>query len=148
MKWLKFFRLSGPDKILFLKIAGLLSTARFCLLLLEYKTVLNLFDWLADPPSPRSLSDDASYLERVVTLTRTAGRRFLGSKPCLPQSLVVECLLKRQGISASMKIGVTKGEEDQLLAHAWVESSGEIVIGGRLSPSRYARLQPLKTSQQ
>lgn len=146
MKWLKFIRLSSPDKLLFLKIAFLLLVTRFGLPWVPYKMILKHFAWLSKTSSDAVPSSESErrYLDTVVLLTNAAGRRILGSKPCLPKALVVECLLKRRGIDASLRIGVTKSVDDELLAHAWVEHNGDIVIGGRLSEARYARLRSLK----
>ncbi len=114
---------------------------------MPYQTILRHFAYLSEPSRNTDDSPESRqrYLESVVYLTNAAGRRVLGSHPCLPKALVVECLLKRRGLDASLRIGVTKSAEDQLLAHAWVEHNGDIVIGGRLSEARYARLRPLKS---
>lgn len=146
MKWFKFLQLTRADKRLFLKVAQLLVATRIGLTLLPYKTILHIFDRLSERSDerPAFTEDDYRYAEQVVFLTRAGGRRILGSRPCLPQALVVECLLKRRGFDASLHIGVTKDANDELLAHAWVENEGAIVIGGRLSSRRYSRIRPLK----
>jgi hypothetical protein len=41
----------------------------------------------------------------------------------------VQILLQQQGYPASLQIGVAKGRDGQLEAHAWVESQGQVVIG-------------------
>jgi hypothetical protein len=48
-------------------------------------------------------------------------------------------LLARRGHPALLRIGVLKGEEGRLEAHAWLESKGRIVIGG----SELERFTPL-----
>ena len=146
MKWLKFIRLSSSERLLFLKIATLLLATRFGLLWLPYKTILHQFEVLSRTPGDRDQSpeDSQQCIDSVIYMTNAAGRRVLGSRPCLPKALIVECLLQRRGINAVLQIGVTKTSDDQLLAHAWVEHQGEIIIGGRLSEARYARLKPLK----
>jgi len=146
VKWLKFIRLSSSDRLLFLKIATLLLATRFALLWVPYKTILDRFEVLSRSPVERNQSPETiqQCIDSVIYLSNAAGRRVLGSRPCLPKALVVECLLQRRSINAVFQIGVTKGVNDRLLAHAWVEYQGEIIIGGRLSEARYARLRPLK----
>jgi len=125
----------------------MLAATRAALTFFPYKRVLSYFEEMGvRPPRPDGLTaEDKTYADQVIFLTKAAGRRLLGTKPCLPQALVVECLLKRRGFDASLHIGVVKDpEEGGLLAHAWVESGGDIVIGGRLSRYRYARLSPVE----
>lgn len=42
---------------------------------------------------------------------------------CLPQSLALQALLRRQGLSAELRIGVRRAD-GKLQAHAWVEHAG------------------------
>ena len=48
---------------------------------------------------------------------------------CLTQALATQTLLRRRGQESTMKIGVDKDESGKLLAHAWLEVEGEIIIG-------------------
>jgi hypothetical protein len=38
---------------------------------------------------------------------------------------------------------VKKGVDGDLQAHAWVETDGDVIIGGRIHSRRYARLRPV-----
>lgn len=149
MKWLRFVTLSWKDKILFLRVAYLVLATRIALKMLPYKRVLKYFEDMG----VRKISTNESpeerqrYAKQVIFLTKAAGRRLLGKKPCLPQALVVECLFKRHGFDASLHIGVIKGDDGGLLAHAWVESGGNIVIGGQISQYRYARMRPMNAGE-
>ena len=60
-------------------------------------------------------------LSSVVTATRLYYRR---RKDCLPKSLTIYYLVRRQGIDASLCIGVKKFP---FAGHAWVEYGGRIV---------------------
>jgi hypothetical protein len=39
-------------------------------------------------------------------------------------------MLEEAGVPASLRIGVTRKKSGELEAHAWVESSGKVIIGG------------------
>lgn len=80
--------------------------------------------------------------EKKVIPWAAAGtaKRLLRDRPCLTQALVVKYFYGRRGIPAVLKFGVNK-DSGKLLAHAWVESEGDIVVGGRSSPYRYVVLQ-------
>ena len=150
MKWYKFISLSWADRLFFIIIAQWLIATRVALTVLSYKSVVHLFERISIPRNRHRGVEkaDRHYVDKVVLFTNAAGRRVLGSRPCLPKALIVECLLKRQGFDASLQIGVTKDLNGQFLAHAWVDCNGDIVIGGRLSEVRYSRLRPIKTRDQ
>lgn len=66
-------------------------------------------------------------LENARTLARLAsiaGRRGPISAKCLPQSLLIYCLLRREGLNPELKIGVRK-QGNVMDAHAWVELDGQ-----------------------
>ena len=56
-------------------------------------------------------------------------QRLVPKATCLPQAVAAEALLTRGGLPADLRIGVKKEPSGKLLAHAWVESNGRIVVG-------------------
>jgi hypothetical protein len=66
--------------------------------------------------------------------------RYVPSASCLTQALATQVLLARRGQVSTLQIGVKKGDEDQLKAHAWVESNGRIIIGGTKDLGKYTVL--------
>ncbi len=60
---------------------------------------------------------------------------------CLPQALAAEALLRRAGHPADLRIGVAKTGPGRLLAHAWVECRGRVIVGDL--PERLADYAPL-----
>jgi hypothetical protein len=107
------------------------------------KRVKRVLVWIA-----RSFSNpwpvDPQYRERVAWAASVTGKRLIGDQPCLVQALAVQLLFTRRNIPADLCLGVAKEKDGQLAAHAWVESEGEIVIGGSAEDlSRYTRLPDL-----
>ena len=128
------------------QVALMLGGVRIALSLLSFKTVRRFLTWssrkrVSSPP------DKVAYYRRVIWTVNGVGRWMLGDKPCLPQALVGQWLLRRRGYAAVLHIGVAKDKEGQLLAHAWVESEGAIIIGGRFSPEIYTPLQGVEESR-
>jgi len=78
--------------------------------------------------------------EELAWAVRTAGRYVPSSKPCLTQALVLDSYLRRRGISSRVAIGVTRARGESLEAHAWVESEGEVLLGGE-DLERYTELR-------
>ena len=57
---------------------------------------------------------------------------------CLTQALATRNLLTRIGQASSLKIGVGKDSDDKLIAHAWIEVEGRIIIGKIPEIRRYS----------
>jgi hypothetical protein len=55
-----------------------------------------------------------------------AARHLPWRPTCLPRSLVLWFLLRRQGVPAELRIGIQKHDR-QLEAHAWVEVDQRVV---------------------
>ena len=66
-----------------------------------------------DPPA-------LEHAERVAKLANIAGRRGVLHATCLPQALLVQWWLRRQGWDAKLKLG-TRKQDGHFDAHAWVE---------------------------
>src|SRR5262245_27909994 len=66
---------------------------------------------------------DGLPADRLARLVEAAARHHLRPMTCLTRSLVLQALLRRQGIEADLPIGVRQ-EDGMLRAHAWVEHAG------------------------
>lgn len=94
---------------------------------------------------PRWSDSTPGRRARAAWAANTAGRRLLPERPCLTQALVLQYLLHRQGdASARLRLGVARGTDDTLRAHAWVERNGEILIGGAESRRSYSQFDDLE----
>ena len=75
----------------------------------------------------------------------TASRAIPGMKNCLVQAVAAEAMLIQAGYPCELRVGVAKKGPDELIAHAWVESEGRVVIGefelDRYTPLKAPRLQ-------
>ncbi|QXD16159.1 lasso peptide biosynthesis B2 protein [Rhodocaloribacter litoris] len=135
--WRKWRRLAWPDRWLLVKALVLVMTFRVGLALFPYRRVVRFVD---RTPAGEAVRYDPA---RVARLVRAVARRLLGDRPCLPQALAVRYLLHRAGVDTVLHIGVAKGPARELLAHAWVEYRGRVLIGGESSIHRYVPLRPL-----
>lgn len=72
-------------------------------------------------PKPNSALKIALTAASMVSI---AARRGLYRANCLPTSLVLAHLLRKQGIAADLRVGVRK-VAGALQAHAWVEHYGQ-----------------------
>ena len=85
---------------------------------------------------------DPASMNRAVWAVELASR-YVPRATCLTQALAAQVLLARRGCPARLTIGVAKSQEEQIEAHAWIESHGQILIGDIKDLSRYTPLPPL-----
>jgi transglutaminase superfamily protein len=123
----RFLLLSGQEKLLLFQAALLLSTTRAALALLPFQTVRRSLSRLARPKSKQP--SQQSDIDRIVWATQAAVRRLPGIGTCLTQALTAYVLLGRIGYDTNLRIGVTRDDAGEFVAHAWLEKDDEVVIG-------------------
>jgi hypothetical protein len=64
----------------------------------------------------------------IIRSVRTVSR-FVPHATCLTQALAASILIRKKGHTSEVKIGVTKDERSHLIAHAWLEKDGRIILG-------------------
>lgn len=141
----KFMALSFQDRILFFKLWILLFCVALLLRVLDFQRTRRLLDRLSPSGTrqAKATEEGMAYALDLGRLTKIAGRYVPANGTCLRQSLLVWWLLRRRGLPADLRIGVSKGEV--FAAHAWVELDGlpvndEADVGERLTP--LMRLDP------
>lgn len=117
------FRLSWWELLLLLEAVITVGAVRLALWLLPYDKVRA---YLKRPQPVSKHSQPPAIVVRFVA----AASQFIPAATCLTRAVAAQLLLRRNGHDASLQIGVSKKASDTLLAHAWVESGGVIVIGG------------------
>ncbi|MCS6806090.1 MAG: lasso peptide biosynthesis B2 protein [Acidobacteriota bacterium] len=149
----KFLQLSWLERWLFVQALLLLPLTVMALRIVgfaRWQAVLARFAPLCELLTPDSdkldelpTSDAGSVIHRIrrtAWIMRAARRRVPLNVTCLPQSLTLWWLLRRQGIASALRIGVRK-EGGLLEAHAWVECGGIIVNGGSDAHRRFAAFE-------
>jgi hypothetical protein len=126
----KFMRLPAAERRLLVKAIMLLCAVRVGLALLPFRTSRRLLATLALLPVGLRGVEDRCSADKVVRSVEVAGRLMPRASTCLTQALTAQVLLLRRGNPALVHIGTVKGGRGELKAHAWLESGGEVVMGG------------------
>jgi hypothetical protein len=120
----RFSALDRPARGLFLRAAALLPLISASLGLRGFrKTQAFLQKFLLPSTEMPKLSPPASAIALTVRMVRAAVRHGVGHPTCLQESLALWWLLRRQGITCELRIGVRK-QGERFEAHAWVEREG------------------------
>lgn len=134
----KFVLLEPSERRFLLRTGLLLWAARLGLWLLPLPTLRCLLAKLR-PSEPISTEGHSANIEKIVWAV-TVASHYVPAATCLTQALAGQILLAQHGEPALLQIGVAKNEAGNLVAHAWVESRGRIVIGDSRELFRYTRL--------
>jgi hypothetical protein len=123
----KFLALPAEERLLLVKALSLLIIIRLGLWLLPFRTLQRTLEKLFQSPitshRQSSLPEKFSWAIDVVS-------RFVPSATCLAQALTLQALLSLEGIRSALAIGVARGDESGIAAHAWLEIDGTVIIGG------------------
>ena len=107
-------------------VAAVLLVVAACLSLrlFPYRVVRRLAARLARPTA--GLRAPAA---RIAWAVAAAGRRVPGGRNCLAQALAAHVLLGRHGHPSRLRLGVARGSEGEVTAHAWVEIGDAVLVG-------------------
>jgi Transglutaminase-like superfamily len=128
----RFLHLSWTDKALLLQAFFLLTVVRLGLWCLPFQTLRKLLARTAARGSvsvPRH-SGQADPSQRVIWAVAVVGNHFPSIGTCLMQALAAHVLLGRRHCPAQLHIGVTRDGKGKFLGHAWLESNGNVILGG------------------
>lgn len=120
----KFLALPFREKVLLARFISCLPWVSFSIRFFGYRATRHFLSRFMRRTDLRPATDaELMQAKRCAELLQIAGRHGFISATCLRQSVLLEYWLKRQGLAATIKIGVRK-EQDLFDAHAWVELNG------------------------
>ena len=124
----KSHRVRWPTYRFFIKTLILVVAVRLGLWVTSFRKMRSWVKKLAQPPAGVTPSGWPS--PRQIALAVYTTSRYVPRASCLTQALSTQVLLGRYGHPSNLRIGVARDERGQFRAHAWVESDGQVVIGG------------------
>jgi hypothetical protein len=134
----KFLKLAAAERRLLIKVALLLGSTKLVLKMLPFHMLRRLAGALSRPTAWLPVTDRVSS-EKVAWAVELVGRYVPST--CLTRALSAQILLTRRGYPVLLHLGaIKKGEH--FLAHAWLESEGQVIVGG-YTPETYTPLGTL-----
>lgn len=135
--------MSSRERRLLLVGAAMVACVRILLWILPFKRLV----WVVDRTALRSARVAPVPLgeDTMVTIAWgiTTAARYVPRATCLAQALAAQWVFAWFGHPTQLRIGVAKGNGKPLLAHAWLESEGRVVVGREsLEENEYAVLSP------
>ena len=143
--WCNLSGLTNRELLFLLKTFLLLGFVRLGLWLLPYQKLLHLLNQISDRNSgAQEIELNDNHLNQIVRAVNISTRYMPGGAKCLARALTTQVIMKRQGYSPQLRLGVAQGEEGKIEAHAWIEYQGLIVIGDLQNLSRFIPLSPFE----
>ncbi len=133
-------RFLASDACLRVSAPVLITVCRVALGVFSFQRLQRIVLTLAPSAGGRAGGDSRS-LDEVGPVVARAGRLVRGN--CLPQALAGYMLLAWRGQSPQLRVGVSKGRSGRLVAHAWLECAGRVVVGEDGDLSQYTQLMVL-----
>jgi hypothetical protein len=137
--WSRASRLSAAERLVLAQALTLLPLTALALRVLGFRRWQATLARLA-PAGDTPAGKDEMLAQRgraIARLVEAAARRGPYRATCLPRSLTLWWLLRRQGIDAELRIGVRK-DAGPFEAHAWVEWRGRVLNDADSVRARYA----------
>jgi hypothetical protein len=138
----KLWQMSMSDRLLLVQSTILLSVIRLSLWLLPFRIWSSFLE--DSTPLPQNQPSKVP-LGKITWAINVVSSQMPGGVKCLARALATHILMTKYGHTPKFKIGVAKGGEGQLEAHAWIENpDGKIVIGWLEDLGRYLPLPSLQ----
>jgi hypothetical protein len=138
--WSRVWRLSPAERRSLALALALLPLTALALRLVGLRRWQAALARLAPVGAGAAAGDEAAVLGRaraVARMVEAAARRGPYRATCLPRSLALWWLLRRQRIDGDLRIGV-RNEGGRFEAHAWVELRGAVLNDGDDVRERFA----------
>lgn len=129
-------KISVSNLLLFAEAWSLLAVARLVLIFIPFRKITPVLgkNVTTQLPSP-SIKSTQPLQQNIRTAISRASRWSPWRTACFEQALAAKIMLKNRKTVSIVYFGVYKKREkaNAILAHAWLESGGVTVTGGRNS---------------
>lgn len=121
--------MSGAQRLLVLEAALMLGLARLVVRTIPFRHIAPLL-----ARAPETGRRDEALAARVREAVETAARNAPWNAVCLPQAMAAKAMLARRGCGSSFHLGANYDGRGKLIAHAWLEAGGTVIVGAEGVP--------------
>lgn len=122
----RFCALTAADRGLIVQAAAWFVAIRIALRVLSFASVARY----AERRHEGRPVDRSAQASRIGWATGAVARRLAPPRSCLAQALTAQVMLGGRGRPAMVRFGVQRDARGVMQAHAWLESDGEVLVGG------------------
>lgn len=121
----RFLGLSRAEQVLVVRAWVLVGLVHYGLRWLSLKTVRRLLGCGRRRGAPRCTLPP----ERIAWAVEVAARCLPGQASCLTKAVAAERLFAHNGQPVQLCLGIGRGPDRSLLAHAWLEHDRQVLLG-------------------
>lgn len=121
--------MDGAQRLLVVEAMLMLALARLIVRTVHFR---HLAPWLARAPETEIC--DEALAARVREAVEIAARNAPWNAVCLPQAMAAKTMLARRGCGSSFHLGANCDGGGRLIAHAWLEGGGTVIVGAEGVP--------------
>jgi hypothetical protein len=125
----KFWTRSQDERALFLEAAFWLGLARLAILVLPFRWIAPLLGRNKGESPQKAGTAAVELLDRIAWAVAAASRNVPWECRCLAQAMAGKVMLRRRGVSSTLYLGVARGGEPGIQAHAWLRCGKRILTG-------------------
>jgi hypothetical protein len=132
----RFWQLERARRTALMEAAWSLAAAQIATRLLPFRWLAPRLGRLAASPAAPELSaslglsaEQALEAQRVGWAVQKLARYLPWDARCLAQAVAAQWMLRRRGLPGTLYLGVDRGQERWLEAHAWLRCGGQFVTG-------------------
>lgn len=125
-----FFKIKNKDKLAFIKAFIYMGYFRAFILFVPFNKLRKRMGKVKVESADEV--DDESYRKavRIARIVGIVSHHTPWESKCLVQALTAQKMLKKQGVSTTLYLGVKKDKNNRMLAHAWTRCGNYFVTGG------------------
>ena len=124
-----FFKIENQDKLAFIKAFIYMGYFRAFILFIPFNKLRKRMGKIKVESPDEVEQTDYIKAKRMASIINIVAPKTPWESKCLVQALTAQKMLKKQGVSTTLYLGVKK-ENNQMVAHAWTRCGNYFVTGG------------------
>lgn len=127
---IRFFRKPLAEQLIFSEAVFWLALTRMATLILPFKWIARFLGTHMVESVRLQSTDQTRRARHVASCIRAMSRHLPWDCKCLVQAISAKMMLDRRSIPTTLYLGVSKDQQDEMIAHAWLRAGNAIVLGG------------------
>lgn len=125
-----FFKIDKETKINFIKAYIYSGVARIFIIFMPFNILRRIMGKYKEESNEIVDVNTYKIARKIGWVVSEAARYTPWNSKCLVQALTTQRMMREKGIATTIYLGVRKGKDNEMLAHAWIRCGSYIITGG------------------
>jgi hypothetical protein len=122
-----YMKVLKRDKVFLFEALFYLGKSRFLVATRPFKKIVPILGLPDLETNSQTKEEDRQTVYRISKSVRTVAGHTPWPSKCLVQVMAAKHMLRRRGIPSTVYLGLSKNEEKEMIAHAWIRS-GDVFL--------------------